>query len=537
MLRTLFFVAALAGLAHAQTVAPIGPVEEESLALDAFSTGLLSRGDGGLGPEMWNGAARDSLLALLGAAPVRPASPALGEALRRVLLSRGRGPSDPSGALGAAKLTALVRAGFVDEARQIEALAANAPANLGAMALADLAAGDRDSACGRNARMPSAREERIFIKLRLLCYVAANNLDAAELAFGVLRERGALAADDLAIFSPLIAGARAGGPLPARDIVQRAALAHMNTPLSPDFAQSDAGVAASVMRDTSAAWPLRLAALRAAVAAGVAGPQEARALAAAPPLTPAQISGATDPDLRDAALYQSIAALSAPEFAAERAQKIAGVFTSADARDAVLLAAALYGDEIESIDTSQLSPSQAVGLARAAIAAGRGEIAARALAAAHAGGAQGGADQAAFARTLSALYLLDERAASGLSDQTGAPIALLVDGLREGSSASLAPVAGAAIAAAANGARGQSALAALAASGPMRNGDAVAAEIFRASFLAAGLGDLAARHRAVEALFPMPAAPPPVTAPAAAPPAAKGQARGLTPRLKPAPTR
>jgi hypothetical protein len=102
--------------AFAQT-APLAPVEQSSIAQDAFSIGVLDRESGALGDDLWRGADGASLAALLDLAPTRPASPSLGAALRRVLLSPGDPPQGATPALGGAKLKALVRSGFYEEAR------------------------------------------------------------------------------------------------------------------------------------------------------------------------------------------------------------------------------------------------------------------------------------------------------------------------------------------------------------------------------------------------------------------------------------
>ncbi len=82
--------------------APLAPVEETALARDAFATGVLDRGAGALGQDLWRGADARVLYALLAATPPRPASPAIGVAARRVLLSSGEGPQGADAALGGA---------------------------------------------------------------------------------------------------------------------------------------------------------------------------------------------------------------------------------------------------------------------------------------------------------------------------------------------------------------------------------------------------------------------------------------------------
>lgn len=518
----------LAALALAQT-APLAPVEQQSLALDAFSTGALSEKESGFESDLWNGADAATLKSLLDATPTRPTLPAVGEALRATLLARGRGPADPGGALGGAKLLALVRAGFFEEARQIESFSANADATAGAMALADLLADDGSRACASNARL-GGRDEAIFVKLRIFCYVAANNLDAAELAFGVLKERGGLSAKDIAIFSALASGGKLAGAMAAEDPVQRAALAAMNAPQTDDF-PGDGALAVAAMRNSAAAYPRRLEAARAAAAGGLVKGDELRALHAGAPLSPADVanSNAASPDaMAEAAAFQAVAALGAPEFAAERARKIASIAAAAPTPQHLFLRAALYEVDIAKLDASLLSGASAAAIARLAVARGDVKTAARFLSAA---GAPAAEDRAAFVRLVSAFGALDSESAATIAN--GAGVALPpFPALAGGADPSLAPIASAAIEGAKRDAKGQSALAALAALNPRYETSAVADAIARASLVAAGRGDLARRLMAerilADGFAPVAAREPK--------PAAAGDAK-LTPRVKPATAR
>lgn len=479
----------LAALALAQT-APLAPVEQQSLSLDAFSTGVLSEKESGFDSDLWNGADAGALAALLDASPAQSTSPAMGEAMRATLLARGRGPADPTGALGAAKLLALVRLGFFEEARQIESFSAGGDASAGAMALADLLAGDVAAACARNARL-GGRDEPVFVKLRILCYTASDNLDAAELAFGVLRERSGLSPTDDVIFAALSSGGKLSSPIAAEDPVQRAALALMNAPQSDEF-PGDGALAIAAMRDVKAPYARRLEAARAAAAAGLVAGDELRALHAAASLSPAEVAGAdaaSGAAMAEAASFQAVASLSAPEFVAERAQKIAAIAAAAPTPHHLFLRAALYEADIAKLDPASLSGAPAAAIARLFIARGDADGAARWLTAA---AAPKDEERADFASLIAAFAALDGEAAASIANAVG--IAITPTPTPAGATdSSFAPIAAAAIDAAARDVKGQSALAAIAASHPRYAASAIAEAITGASLFAAGRGDLARR--------------------------------------------
>ncbi len=522
----LLLTAALAaGAANAQT-APLAPVEQTAFARDAFGTGLLSRDAGALQTGLWRGADARVLSGLLGDFPARPASPSIGVAARRLLLSGGDSPAGSDAALGGAKLKALVRLGFVEEAREIESLAVGGksdPSLLEAMAGADLLAGDNAAACQKAQRITAPRDSVNGARLRALCYIVAGELDAADLALKLLQERGALSPADEAILTPMAAGGKPKAGAEAADAIQYGALrqAGLVPAVSPD---AEAGLLKALAADSAMAAPARLAAARRASAMGVMSGASLKDLFDGAALDLAAVAGAAEafrqrPDdpVALAAAYQNLRSKSAPEFARDRAALVAGVFGAIRDFDTLFLAAALFSDDVKSFEGMLVSRSEAEAFALARLALGDVSGAESWLAAGDVAGAGEASDIAALVAAAKAGKGVQESAEAKLS---GLP-ALAVDAVIEAASERIA---------------GQGALAALVASGPAAAGDPIAEVVVARGLATAGLDDLA-RRRAVERLlqerYRRPQPPSPSAATALQPASA---AKGPAPRLKPKPS-
>ncbi|MBB5519718.1 hypothetical protein FHS62_002543 [Amphiplicatus metriothermophilus] len=536
-------------------VAPPAPVEATPLARDAFATGLLSRGDGALAPGLWRGARADTLAALLDLAPRRPASPAIGEAMRRVLLSAGDAPPGATSALGGRKLLALARAGFVEEARTIASLS-SAPRGdpyVGqALAVADLLEGRPEEACRRNAGLSSGRDEIFWVKLRVLCYALAGERDAAELTFDILRERGAVEPADEPFFLALTTGAAPKTPPAPENALHLAALRQLALPLAPELlGRADAGVLRAVARDESADIATRAAAARMAAAMGVMSREALAAVYAAAPVDVAEVAQAADrararPDdpMTDILLYQSVAQMNAPEFLRDKAARIALALDAANTFPRAYAASLLYAEDIRALEGALVAPSEAAAFALARMAAGDGEGAAGWLSAMlGTGGLAGLAEEQAmaFIDLASLLAALDPAAARRIADQAGVVLddpmararAARAGAPAHGEPETLARVLEAAFEAARADIPGQAGLAALAASRAASGGDPLAQVIVAQSLRAAGLEDLRRRlafETAWKARF---AAPAPAGETRTAAAEQDDGEEGLTPRLKP----
>ncbi|MEZ5914654.1 MAG: hypothetical protein R3C42_03370 [Parvularculaceae bacterium] len=391
------------------------------------------------------------------------------------------------------------------------------------MASADLLTGEADSACSKARRVTAGGDTAFWVKLRIICYARANELDAAELALGILKENGWASADDEAVFAPLAAGARPKTALEPVDALQLAAASAIGAPLAPGFLdRASAGVVKSVAEDANRDWVLRLAAARRAASMGVMSAASLRALYAA--------SGEAG------AAYQEIRAMAAPEFIRDKAARIAGEIAAASGFEDLFAAAVLYADDIRALEGALMPAGDATQFALARLAVGDALGAERWLMSV-AGEISAGAPEDQTMRFIDMAGILGvlepsaaQRVAAAANIAPSPP--LRSAGAVAGSSADLAFIVAAAIEAASRGAKGEAALAALAASGEASRGDPVAEAVTEKAFAAAGLDEIA-RRRAVEAaivaLYPDEARAASETgdAPESSTPS------GIVPRLKP----
>ncbi|MEK7264616.1 MAG: hypothetical protein AAB227_00830, partial [Pseudomonadota bacterium] len=366
--------------------APLAPVEQIALSRDAFSTGLLDRNAGALGSDLWRGSDAATLSLLLKMAPARPSSPAVGALMRRVLLSAGDAPQAATPSLGGAKLKALARAGFFEEARQIESLASGAnsdPQSIEAMAIADILSNDTSSACGRARRVTEGLDNSFWIRLRVVCYAASNELDAAELALGILRENDRLGETDEALLAPLASGVKLTAPVAPVDAVQYAALKAMGVAIGGVSARADGGVVKAIAQDETADWPTRLSAARRAVFFGIMDSAELKTIYAA---APANAVGR----------YRDIRAMSAPELLRDRAGLVAGEIAAAKDFESLYALSALYADDIRDAEGAIFPSREAQIFALARLAQGDAVGAERWLSSAAAEIARGVPDEQAM---------------------------------------------------------------------------------------------------------------------------------------------
>lgn len=556
-LAALAFASPFAGSAVAQ-VAPPAPVEQTSLASDAFATGVLSRADGALAADRWKGADPARLITLLADAPSRPSGPAIGAAMRLLLLSPSETPPGAGPALGGAKLAALARAGFLDEARTIASLSgapASQPLVAEALAIADLNEGMVDAACRRAGNLASGRQEPFWIKLRLVCYAAAGERDAADLTFGLLRDRGLLSDADEALFNAVIANAAPKTPVAPENALHLAAARLSKQPLGPGLlAAADGGVLKGLVRDADQPAATRVAAAWRATAMGAMGAADLAALYESLPAEPAAIAGApararthADDPMTDVLLYKSVAQMSAPEFLRDKAARIAEALAVADSFPRAYAAALVYAADIRALDGALVTPAEAARFAEARMAIGDGAGAARWLRAML--GSDGlpalpEEEAMAFIALTDLLAALDPEGAAGLAERAGVALDATTAPLSAGAMPDperFPGVVEAAFEAAMKGIPGEAGLAALAASDAAPPGDPVGDVVVGQSLRAAGLDALRARLRfesAWRSRFAVtPTSAPAAGAAAAAEPAAASSPapaqRGLLPRLKP----
>lgn len=496
--------------AAAQIVPPEG-VETAVLSRDAFSTGTLTSASGALPSDLWRGAQPTTLEFLLEQLPSRPATPAIGEAMRRTLLSPGAAPDGAGAALGGKKLLALAHAGFVDEAATVASIS-NAgrgdPWTGRAQAVSDLLAGDVANACRRGDRLTEGREDPFWVKLRVVCYAVVDQRDAADLSLGILRDQYGLTPQDDIFLTAAATGAAPKSPPAATTPLQYAVARTLELPLAPGLlGQADGGVLVAITRDGALDPSTKIAAAQRAVTMGVLAPSEFAAMMQAQTFDLVAMGTAAeaarerggDP-LTDALLYQSVQEMSAPEFLRDKAQRIALALSLGDTFHRAYALCVLYADDIAELEGVILAPGEAARFAQARMAVGDAVGAGQWLGAMMEPGASVGAlpenDALHFIELVNLLSLLDPQTAAQIA--RAADVALLSGaGVRENAIGATDPVVAAHLLEAAFDAAledkvGQAGLVAVAASGPGRG--PAAAVIVSQSLKAAGMSDLRRRY-------------------------------------------
>ena len=384
------------GTANAQIALP-QTVETQSLTRDAFETGILNARSGALPESLWQGSDGKTVAYLLDRVPARPQLPAISIALRRILLSSGDGPRDINGArypeLGGKKLLSLVRAGFTEEARTIASLSdadRNDP-NVGqALALADLLDDNINGACARGASIDRDRSAAFWVKLRAFCYGVAGERDAADLTVSVLRERGDLNVREESYFAALVTGTLPKTLFEPHAALELAIVRHLQMPIATTLLKgANGGVVKALAADDSLDAETRILAARRAVAMGLMTGTDYGAVLMNAPIgelsedrIAVAVSNQPGAPMTDAILYQQIQALDAPAFLRDRAALIAtalatGAPDNGTGFDHSFTVHVLYAPAVGALEGALLPADQIAHFARARMAVGDGEGAAR----------------------------------------------------------------------------------------------------------------------------------------------------------------
>ena len=534
-------------------IAPPAAVETAPLSTDAFSTGTLDRTAGAMPPTLWRTSDPQQVDFLLGAAPTRPASPSLGEVMKRTLLSPGAAPDGASPSLGGKKILALAKVGFLDEARTVASISSDGREGAWAgqaAAVMDLLTGDAAAACRRGAGLSSGRDELFWVKLRVFCYARAGERDAADLTLNILRERGAVSDNDDAYLTAAATGIAPKTPLAVKTALHYAIGKLLGSPLAPGLIdKADGGVLVAISRDLSLAPETRIAAAQRAVAMGILNIASLQEIVSSTTFDVAEIGNAptiaveqaANP-LTDALLYQSVQEMTAPEFIRDKAQRIALALSVADDFHRAYALSMLYADDIAALEGVLLSPEEAARFAMARMAVGdsvgAGQWLSVMIGANESVAALPEPQAMAFIEQVNLLAVLDPQSAARIARAAGVSLlseepAFNLDGRGFDDSALLARILEASFDAVSDGKMGQAGLAALAASSGKSAGGEIESVMVARTLNAAGLGTLHRRHEfelAWSSLFQQGGAEEatPVAADDAQP-----EDDGFTPRLKP----
>ena len=401
-------------------------IETQSLTADVLATGTLSAEDGALPVQLWEDSDPQTLGFLLDHAPGRPAHAAIGEALRRILLSPGQVSATDSQAgarqnLGGKKLLALVNAGFIKETRTLASLSdapQNDPFTGKALALADLLEKQEVSACGRSAALATERAEIFWVKLRSFCYVISGERDAADLTLSLLRDSGRLEAREDDFLTAMITGVAPKKALLPRSPLELAIVRALNLPIVPGLLkEADGSVIRAITQDDTINASMRIKAARLAVSNGTMSVGDFAALLSSIPLDVAALgaplhalnTAPTDP-ITDAIVWQVVSSMTQPEFLGAKAELISNVLGVPAGFEQSFALHRLYADEVARLDGALIAPEHAARFARARMAVGDGAGAGRWLVAMRGEGDISGLGEhlsGEFIALTNMLYLLD----------------------------------------------------------------------------------------------------------------------------------
>jgi hypothetical protein len=309
-------------------------------AIDPAGAGLINSGNGGFAATLWSGSPRTAVTARIAQLPAAPNSPAMQALTRRLLLTSAQPPSgaappdEPS--FLALRLTKILASGWLDE-----------------------------------SAMP------YWLKLRVLCYVLAQDTSAATLTLDVMRERGV---QDDAFFA--LAGALAEGTpapqvaaLPKPSGLHLALLRHANKTAPANLA---GWVPATSLLSQSNDPDVRLTASERAAAAGLLPADQLRMAYDAETFTPDQLDDPEEwaaklsPARANALYFQSITKRTLP---AARAAAFAAALQRAESQNRFALFAQLTDDLAVRIQGSPQTAWLAPYIERVLLQSGRDKMA------------------------------------------------------------------------------------------------------------------------------------------------------------------
>ncbi|MBV9990474.1 MAG: hypothetical protein JOZ72_04200 [Alphaproteobacteria bacterium] len=285
--------------------APLAPPEppRQEIQVQTLGTvegppeGLLDQSNGGLGENMWSGAARSDIETLLPRLPLASSDTAVRGLSRRLILTKAEAPTGTiKRALLTIRIEKLMAAGFTDEAAALAASGSvkDDPDFARVQAEAILSAGRANDACGGATAARLNEGGQFWLQLRAYCAAAAGDGATAEITRNVL---DAQQTGDAA-YNVLSEDALTGAKKPPGAIAKPTAMhlfllrkAGMSVP--PDVARK-LGLSAEilVMRDKQAKPDMRLAAAERVVRAGAATTAELKAVVDAQVIAPDKIASA-----------------------------------------------------------------------------------------------------------------------------------------------------------------------------------------------------------------------------------------------------
>ncbi len=351
--------------------------------------GVLDSSHGGFANTLWAGTTAPVVRALLPMLPANPASPALRGVQRRLLLTAatppdGNNPNEPP-SLVELRVGRLMAMGAAQDVISL----ANAVPNSASRPLlarnridAQLLAGQTKDACADVLRLPTAGDDGLA-KIQVLCNYLSGKVLEGNLGLDLLRERkdadhGFIAAAEVVAGLP---------PIPADKIklaeltpVHVAAFSAAKLPVPADaLAKASPAAARALAMSFGTPIDARINAGERAEAAGLLPPDSLRQLYLEAAFTPDELANAAQraeslgararPLLYRAAHDQADPVL--------RATLVAKALDMAEAQGQTLAIARLYAPMIEAALPNPALRPQSPAFARAALALGKPDVAAR----------------------------------------------------------------------------------------------------------------------------------------------------------------
>src|SRR6185312_4256987 len=227
--------------------------------------GLIDQSNGGLGENMWTGASRADIEALLPKLPLASSDSAVRALAKRLILTRAEAPSGTiKRALLTIRIEKLMAAGLIDEAAALAAggTVRDDPDFARVQAEAILSAARANDACGGATAARLSEGGQFWLQLRAYCAAASGDSATAEITRNVLdAQLMGDAAYTILSEDALTATKKSPGTIAKPTAMHLFLLRKAGMPVPPDAAKKlGLGASLLVMRDKQAKPDARLAA-------------------------------------------------------------------------------------------------------------------------------------------------------------------------------------------------------------------------------------------------------------------------------------
>jgi len=304
-------------------------------APDPESGGVLDADNGGFGANMWDGMSRDLVMRLLPSLPVKAPSPAMRDAMRRLLLSVAGAPAGERTGESLTALRARMLAEMGDAKGMSQLLDAVSPKGSDE-ALARtrvnglLLSGDTTAACDQVDQQIRQYTNEYWQQAFVFCQAESGKREQARLSLALLRESAADKNQTFFQVASVLVGDSTKEVATTADVspLVLAMLKSANQPIPADVAKAaDPPVLMSIAGNAAADWAVRLSAAEQATAMGLMQPETLANLYSQVDFSPEQIDNALSSARNEggpkgrALLYQAAARQNVPAARAEVLQE------------------------------------------------------------------------------------------------------------------------------------------------------------------------------------------------------------------------